>query len=192
MKTVLVLVVLLAGAFGTLVAQSAPESNPPRPGVKDVQAQFALIKPSATIKVGGTADWVLITDEAVWVASTKPYAVLRIDPATSRIVSTVRVSGEACSGLASGFGSIWVPVCGKKPGLVRIDTIKNEISATLPIAPAGPEGGITASDDSIWMVTDKNGTLNRIDPLTNSVLQKISQGLNCQDSHSWRLPGVSW
>jgi YVTN family beta-propeller protein len=174
MKTVLVLVVVLASAFGTLVAQSATESKPSRPGVKGVQAPFASLKPSATIKVGGTADWVLITDDAVWVASTKPYAVHRIDPATNRIVATVPVSGDACSGLASGFGSIWVPLCGKKPELVRIDEAKNTIIATTPIPPAGPEGGITASDDSVWTITDKNGTLNRIDPSTNSVRQKIS------------------
>jgi virginiamycin B lyase len=174
MKTVLVLVALLASAVGTLVAQSAPESEPPRPGVKEVQAQFASLKPSATIKVGGTADWVLITDDAVWVASTNPYAVQRIDPATNRIVATVPLSGEACSGLASGFGSIWVPLCGKEPKLVRIDAAKSAISATLPIPPAGPEGGIAASDDSVWLVTDKNGTLNRIDPSTNSVRQKVS------------------
>jgi streptogramin lyase len=142
--------------------------------VKEVQAPFASLKPSATIKVGGTADWVLITDDAIWVASTKPYALQRIDPSSNRVVATVRVSGEACSGLASGFGSIWVPLCGKKSKLVRIDAVKNAISATLSIAPAGPEGGIAASDDGVWLVTDKNGTLSRIDPKTNSVRQKIS------------------
>ena len=174
MKTVLVLVALLASVFGTLVAQPAPKSEPPRPGVKEVQAPFASLKPSATIKVGGTADWVLITDDAVWVASTNPYAVQRIDPATNRIVATVPLSGEACSGLASGFGSIWVPLCGKEPKLVRIDAAKSAISATLPIPPAGPEGGIAASGDSVWLITDTNGTLNRIDPSTNSVRQKVS------------------
>jgi virginiamycin B lyase len=174
MKTALVLVVL-ASAFGKVAAQSsATERNVPKPGIKEVQVPFASLTPSATIKIGGTADWVLITDDAVWVASTKPYAVQRIDPATNRIVATVGVAGEACSGLAYGFGSIWVPLCGNKPELVRINAAKNTISATLPIAPAGPEGGITASDDSVWMVTDKNGTLNRIDPSTNSVRQKIS------------------
>jgi streptogramin lyase len=142
--------------------------------VKEVQIPFASLTPSTTIKIGGTADWVLVTDDAVWVASTKPDAVLRIDPATNKIVATVKVSGEACSGLASGFGSIWVPVCGKKPALVRIDAAKNTISATLPIPPAGPEGGIATSEDSVWMATDKDGTLTRIDPSVNNVRQKIS------------------
>ena len=126
-------------------------------GYKKAQVPVASLKPSATIRVGGTADWVLITDDAVWVAGTKPYAVQRIDPATNRIVAAVHVSGEACSGLASGFGSIWVPLCGDKPALVRVDDERNGIIATVPIPPAGPEGGIAASTDSVWMVTDKNG-----------------------------------
>ena len=98
----------------------------------------------------------------------------RIDPTTNRIVAAVHVSGEACSGLASGFGSIWVPLCGDKPALVRVDAERNGIIATVPIPPAGPEGGIAAGTDSVWMVTDKNGTLNRIDPSTNRVRQRIS------------------
>ena len=172
--TTLLIILILLAASGTTAAQTpGAESKPPKPGVKEVQVPFASLKPSATIKIGGTADWVLITDDAIWVASTNPYAVHQIDLATNRIVATVRVSGEACSGLASGFGSIWVPLCGKKPELVRIDEAKNAIIATLPIPPAGPEGGITASEDSVWLVTDKNGTLDRIDPSTNSVRQKI-------------------
>jgi virginiamycin B lyase len=169
------LLLLLLSSTGAVIAQtSSTDWNVPKLGVKEVQLPFASLKPSATIQIGRTSDWVLITDDAVWVASTKPYAVQRIDPATNRIVVKVAVPGEACSGLASAFGSIWVPLCGKKPKLVRIDAAKNAISATLPIPPAGPEGGIAASDDSVWLVTDKNGTLSRIDPKTNSVRQKIS------------------
>jgi virginiamycin B lyase len=147
----------------------------PKPGVTDVQVPFGSLKPSATFKIGGTADWVLVTDDAVWVASTKPYSVQRIDPATNTVVAKVRLSGEACSGLAFGFGSVWVPVCGKKPLLARVDALTNRITAVLPIAPAGPEGGITASSDSVWIVTGKEGTtLSRINPATNTVRQKIS------------------
>jgi len=137
----LILLLLLIATCGTVPAQnSSTEWKVPKPGIKEVQVPFASIRPSATIKVGGTADWVLITDDAVWVASTKPYAVLRIDPATNKIVATVKVFGEACSGLASGFGSIWVPVCGNQPKLVRIDVTKNTIRATLPIRTSRPGG----------------------------------------------------
>jgi virginiamycin B lyase len=166
---------LLIAALAAAIAQTfGTEQNVPRPGVQELQVPFASLKPSTTIKVGGTADWVLVTDDAVWVSSTKPYSVQRIDPATNKIVAKVRLPSEACSGLAWGFGSIWAPLCGNKPVLVRIDVVKNTVSATLPISPAGPEGGITASADSVWMVTDKNGTLSRIDPITNTVRQKIS------------------
>jgi virginiamycin B lyase len=168
------LIFLLTSATIAVAQGSSGERNVLKPGIGGVQAPYSSIRPSATIKVGGTADWVLIADDAVWVASTKPYGVLRIDPATNKIVATVKVSGEACSGLASGFGSIWVPVCGKKPALVRIDATKNTITASLPIAPTGPEGGITTSGDSVWMAADKNDTLTRIDPSTNNVRQKIS------------------
>src|ERR1700730_3936538 len=169
------LLLLLIAVCETVQAQnSSAGSDVSKQGVKEVQVPFASIRPSATIKIGGTADWVLVTDNAIWVASTKPYAVLRIDPATNKIVATVKLSGEACSGLAFGFGSIWVPICGEKPELVRIDGAKNTVSSTLPIAPAAPEGGIATSEDSVWMVTDKNGTLNRIDPSTNGVRQRIS------------------
>jgi virginiamycin B lyase len=173
MKVALALI-LAASTLATVAQTPGSEGNVPKPGIKDVQVPFASIRASATIKVGGTADWVLVTDDAVWVASTKPYAVLRIDPSTNKILATIRVPGEACSGLASGFASIWVPLCGKKAALVRVDATRNRISAILPILPAGPEGGITASEDSVWIVSDKNGTLNRIDPSTNHVRQKIS------------------
>jgi streptogramin lyase len=127
-----------------------------------------------TIKIGGTADWVLIGEDAVWVASTGPFAVVRIDPATNQIVAVIPVPGEACSGLALGFGSVWIPICGKHAGLVRIDAGANKVSAILPQAPSGPEGGIASSDDSVWMVTGKTGTLIRIDPVYNTVRQKIA------------------
>jgi len=101
----------LLATSGVIAAQSA---NAPKPGVTGVRLPFASLKPSATLKIGGTADWVLVTDDAVWAAGTKPYSVQHIDPITSRIVAKVALPGEACSGLAFGFGSVWVPLCGKK------------------------------------------------------------------------------
>ena len=168
-----IIFLLTSIAFAVAPASSAA-SDISKPGIKAVQVPYSSIKPAASIKIGSTADWVLVTEDAVWVASTGPFAVVRIDPATNKIVASIRIPGEACSGLASVFGSIWAPICGRKPALVRIDSAKNAISTILPIGPAAPEGGIAASDDSVWMVTDQRGTLVRVDPPTNSVRQKIS------------------
>src|SRR2546425_12279269 len=97
------LLLLLLVATCCVVAQtSSTEWKVSKPGVKEVQVPFAFIKPSATIKVGRTADWVLVTGDAVWVASTKPYAVRR-DPATNRIVV-----GRGSDSLRYGHNSIWL------------------------------------------------------------------------------------
>jgi virginiamycin B lyase len=171
---VIFFVILFASPLASFAQAPSPEAHMAKPGVKEVQLPFASLKPSVTLKVGGTADWVLVTDEAVWVASTKPYAAHRIDPSSNKIIATVQLQGEPCSGLVAGFGSIWVPLCGKTPMLIRIDAAKNMVSATLPIPTAGAEGGITASEDSVWLMSDKNGTLSRIDPSTNALRQKIT------------------
>lgn len=159
----------------TVTAVIAQQKTAPKPGVVEVQVPFSSLTPSATLKIGRTADWVLVTDDSVWVASTKPYSLQRIDPATNKVVAKVALPAEACSGTAFGFGSIWVPLCGKRPSLARVDVRTNRITNVLPIGPADAEEGITASSDSIWIITDKNGsTLSRIDPATNTVRQKIS------------------
>src|SRR6267143_599129 len=110
----------------------------PKPGVTEVQVPFTSLHPSAALKIGRTADWVLVTDDAIWVTSTKPYSLQRIDPATNTVVAKVRLPGAACSASAFGFDSVWVPVCGKKPLLARVDAHTNRITSVLPIGPGGP------------------------------------------------------
>jgi virginiamycin B lyase len=153
---------------------SAPNGKIARPRVKEFQVPFDSLKPEAKFKIGEDADWVQVTDDAVWVASSNPASVHRIDPKTNKEVAIVPVPGDPCSGLAFGFGSLWVPLCGKPNSMVRIDSTTNKIVATLTLGPAGPEGGIAASRDSIWIVTDDAGGLVRIDPVTNKARQSIS------------------
>lgn len=168
-ETIFVLLAFCGMAF----AQTADNASRGKPS-EFKQVAFASLNPSATVKVGESPDWVLTTENAIWVRTIKPFAIQRIDPKTNRIVATIPIPGKACSGLASGFGSIWVPICGDKPALVRVDEATNAISTTLPFGPAGPEGGITTSTDSVWMVTDSQGTLIRIDPANNTVRQTVS------------------
>jgi len=105
-----------------------------------------------------------------------PVAIFRAVLMRAEIVRTIFKfdPGEACSGLAYGFGSVWVPICGKSPTLARVDVNTNKISAILPFITAGAEAGITASSDSLWIVTDEKGTLVRINPQSGTVRQRIA------------------
>lgn len=100
-------------------------------------------------------------------------AVQRIDPKTNAVVAIIDCPAPPCLGLAFGFGSIWVPLEGHPGALARVDAVTNKITATLPFGPASDEGGITASHDSVWLVSGEHGTLLRIDPVANTVRQKI-------------------
>ena len=137
-----------------------------------VQSPFNELKVSAQFKIGKNADWVAITADSVWVAGTDPYTIQRINPKTNAIVATIGLPGEACSGLATGFHSVWIPLCGKPNSLARLDMRTNKLTV-LPIGPAGEEGGIAVSKDSVWLISDDTGTLNRINPQKNVVRQKI-------------------
>jgi virginiamycin B lyase len=129
------------------------------------------LAPIAVLKLGETADWVAITDDAVWSGSTGPFAVHRIDPRTNERLATVKLAGEPCAGLAAGLGAVWVPLCTKPASLAKIDARTNKVT-TFKVGPVAKEGGVAVSDDSVWLATAKN-ELARIDPDTGAVRQKI-------------------
>ena len=165
--------VALIGFLFSMATMNASEKIVAR-GVPAVQVPLAGLAREFTFPLGGRPDWMVMTDDAVWVANGKLKAVQRIDPKTNTVVAKIDFPAPPCSGLAFGFGSVWVPLEGKPGALARIDAATNQITATLLIAPASDEGSITVSGDSVWLMGDEHGTLLRIDPATNTVRQKIS------------------
>ena len=150
-------------ALGAAQAGAPPSGSRP----------FSELTPTATIHLGKTADWVVVTPDAVWVGGTGPNAVHRIDPVTNKEVATVKLAGEPCAGLAVGFGSVWIPLCTQPTTLAKVDLRRNTVTALIPTGPAGPEGGVAAGGDSVWLVVDSAGSLARIDPDTGAVRQTI-------------------
>ena len=71
----------------------------------------------------------------MWVASTGPFAVNRIDPKTNTRVARVELPGEACAGLVAGAGSIWL-IIDKLGSLARIDPANGAVLDTFHV-PAG-------------------------------------------------------
>jgi streptogramin lyase len=150
------------------------------------------LKIAATIPIAKTADWVAVTSDGVWVGSTGPYAVNEIDPHTNRLTQ-VELPGEPCAGLAVDADSLWVPLCGtkhKKPKLAKVDLKTRTLARVFDVGPAGPEGGVATGAGSVWMITDKHGSLARIDPNSGSILQTVhvpagSYNPHFSDGHLW-------
>jgi streptogramin lyase len=90
------------------------------------------------------------------------------DRASNRLLATVAVPGEPRAGLATGFGSLWIPLCGDSPGLAKVDLASNKLVAVFKVAVV-EEGSVTTSRDSVWLVVDKSGSLARIDPRSGAV-----------------------
>jgi virginiamycin B lyase len=130
---------------------------------------IAELAPLATIKLGKTADWVAITADAVWVASTGPFAVHRIDPKTNQLVASVNLPGEPCAGLAVGSGSLWVPLCTAPPSLAKVSLESSQLVSIFSVGPAAAEGGIAYGAGSVCLIVTKLGELARINPANGTL-----------------------
>jgi len=148
------------------------KSSAPGVTTPGVRRSMADLHPDASFPVEGQPDWMVVTDDAVWVTSSNVNHVVRLDAATNRPSLIVTID-KPCSGLAAGFGAVWIPSCGAH-ALVRVDPQTGKIVAQIPAGPADSEGGITTGDGSVWMVTSKAGLLVRVDPQTNKVVAKIA------------------
>lgn len=124
------------------------------------------LKKTAEYSVAGSPDWLVVTANDVWVASARANHVVQLLP-RSNTVGLIADVMRPCSGLAAGFGSIWVPSCETRQ-IVRLDPLTGKPSAAIAAEPANSEGGITVGADSVWFVV-KPSRLIRIDPATNSI-----------------------
>lgn len=132
---------------------------------------MSLLTPEAIFEVPGAPDWIAVAD-SVWISNFPKDRVTRIDPKTNKVAEVIATGKKPCSGLTVGFGSLWVPNCGDQT-LTRIDLKTGKRTAAFPIHIADSEGGIAVGAESVWLLTDKKGTLARIDPSNNKVVAEI-------------------
>ena len=158
-------------SFSALFAQ-APAPKPKRPGVEapGVRIPITRLKPDAVYEFAGAPDWMAV-DKEVWVSNSPKNAVARMDP-KSATATTFTVGKHPCSGLAAGFGSLWVPNCGDST-ITRLDLKDGKEQAVFPMTIADSEGGVTVGAGSFWILTDTKGTLARVDPATNKAVAEI-------------------
>ncbi len=163
-------IVTTAMAVADVAAAAASPVDHP---VDSRHLSIGELTPAARIHLGKTADWVAISDGAVWVATTGPFSVVEIDPRTDTIAARVALPGNPCSGLAVGFGGLWIPLCTKPASLARVDLRTHDLTWVAGAGPAAREGGITVSTDAVWLVVDRT-TLAKIDPARMIVSRRIA------------------
>jgi len=64
-------------------------------------------------------------------------------------------------------------LCGHVPQLAKIDLKTRTLVHVFKIGPAAPEGGIATGAGSVWLITDKHGSLAQIDPDSGAILRTV-------------------
>ena len=171
-KLTLFALLICSAVLVTAQNTQPPAPRPKRPGVTTpgVRIPITKLKPDAVYEFAGAPDWMAI-DKEVWVSNSPKNSVARLDPKSS-VATVFTVGSHPCSGLAAGFGSVWVPNCGDST-ITRLDLTDGKAQATFPMTIADSEGGVAVGAGSFWILTDTKGTLARIDPATNKIVAEI-------------------
>ncbi len=158
-------------AFGP---QDPPAPDKPAPVAPTIKLPAARLKPDSTIEIGG--DRVMTSaDGGIWVASRETGKVTKVDAKTNKPGDPIEAGKEPCAGLATGFGSLIVPLCGGA-GVARIDLKTNKVTVVPRDLTSGAAGPVTAVS-SIWIATaGAKGLLVRLDPDSNTPVAEMPLG----------------
>ena len=110
---------------------------------------------------------------SVWAPSCKDHAVMRIDPATGKVIAKIPADpANSEGGITVGDGSVWIVT--KPSTLVRIDPATNAIVKSFPL-PSESENPLF-SDGFIWISSFGHDQLLKVDPASGQVLKTIPVG----------------
>jgi virginiamycin B lyase len=112
---------------------------------------------------------------SVWVGSKSPFAVNEIDPKTNSVINTVALPADPCGGIAADAESLWVPLCAAAPAapkLAKVD-LKTRKLTLLDVGPGAREGEIAVGAGSVWIITDAQGSLSRINAASGEVMAVV-------------------
>jgi DNA-binding SARP family transcriptional activator len=116
--------------------------------------------------------YVLVADESPAAVAVMPPALVAIDPATNRVVASIRVGSKPAT-VAAGAGSVWVG--DTRDGTVtRVDPTSRAVVKTIGIG--APVVDLATGGGAVWAATGGFGEVVRIDPQIGAVAQRIPFG----------------
>jgi YVTN family beta-propeller protein len=117
-----------------------------------------------------TATGIVGAFNSVWAAGQD--GVIRIDPATDRVVATISIEGGA-GWTAASDNAVWVTTT---TGIARIDPATNTVAATIPLGtPALGDPAVVAG--KLWVPKIRANVIAVIDPATNAVSATVKAGI---------------
>jgi hypothetical protein len=171
-----------AGLAAIVVALSTLGPPPP---------QAARLRIVAQVRVGGQPQDAVLAAGSLWVADFSG-EVVRLDPASGRVVARIAVDGNPRS-IGAGESGVWLmsaaPV-GHRSHLSRIDPRTGRIAGRIALASYG--GGIAVGAGGVWLVPSlDSGGIERIDPASGAVTARIpferSEALAVAGNTVWAL-----
>jgi DNA-binding beta-propeller fold protein YncE len=109
---------------------------------------------------------------SVWTGRNDRQAVLRLDPATGRVVATIPV-GFHVFNLAADATSVWV-VSFEDNMVARIDAATNAVTVRQSLLHA--PSGVVIAEGSAWISRSGNATVVRLDATTGALQAEIPVG----------------
>jgi len=121
--------------------------------------------------------------DSLWIAvCSTPGRVLRIDPATGRVLARIPVPDDLEvmeeGSVASGEGFVWVVTVGEERTLVKIDPASNTVVDRVPV-----EVGVTAAragEGALWTTNTVTGAVERRDPSTGALVTSVPTGVGAR------------
>lgn len=165
------------GDHEKVVPRDVPTStSPPRPTV------------AATIPVGvnGQTSSIASGGGYIWVSGygidggsgVDKHAILKIDPASNRVVDTLPVDigpgwEVGGGGLTYAFDSVWVTGYAKDAIIERVDPTNGEVRR-IPLGGKYESSDVYATSDAVWVALDgAPSQVVRVDPSTNQVTGRV-------------------
>lgn len=147
----------------TLMVLAACSSEPPP------QDPGKMAFEETVIEAPGFVDFLTIDGATTWVTNRG-----RVEQfSTEGIVASVEIP-KPCGTMALLDGALWVANC-EDLNLYRVNVETASVEAVLETGIAEPRGetNIVAGAGSVWVPSDPNGKISRIDPATNEVVATI-------------------
>ena len=130
------------------------------------------------VAAGRPLDGVAVAGGGVWAISGRRAVAMRIDPRRARATDRIPIVSRPGFGspypiaVEAGLGSVWV-LNANTATVTRIDPVQRSIAATIPIGVDHQPVRLAVGAGAVW-VAGADGTLSRIDPVTNAVTMRAA------------------